>query len=150
MLGHGETSRRLRGGYVVATGTAGTVVAAFFARLAAPFFTAFREAFTGPFFADFLAAGDWAFAAARFAAQRFFKAATIAALPAALSFRFGLGVSGATGAEVFLDSAQRFRCASPMRFLAAALIFRRLPFGPSGVAAVAVGPPWSIWRSSAI
>ena len=29
------------------------------------------------------------FASARFAAQRFFRAATIAALPAALSLRFG-------------------------------------------------------------
>ena len=73
--------------------------------------------------------------------------------PAALSFRFGFGTSGATGddgSDDFLDSAHRFRWASPMRFRAAALIFRRLPFGTSGAAAVAVGPPWSIWRSSAI
>jgi hypothetical protein len=34
------------------------------------------------------------FAAASFAAQRFFKAATIAALPAAESFRLGFDVSG--------------------------------------------------------
>ena len=137
--------------YSVAVGTAGAAV--FCGRLAATFFAAFREAFTGAFFATvFLAAGVcWAlaaaFAAAFFAAHRFFKAATIAALPAALSIRFGLGASGATGAEVFLDSAHRFRWASPMRFRAAALILRRLPFGASGVAAVAVGPPWNMARS---
>src|ERR1035441_6476277 len=104
--------------YSVAVGTAG--VAVFCGRLAATFFAAFREAFTGAFFATvFLAAGVcWAlaaaFAAAFFAAHRFFKAATIAALPAALSFRFGLGASGATGdgSDSFLASAHRFRCAS--------------------------------------
>src|ERR1022692_5346508 len=74
----------------------------------------------------------------------------MARLPAGLSFRFGLGASGATGDEVFLDSAHLFRWASPMRFLAAALIFRRLPFGASGVAAVTVGPLWSMARGSVI
>src|ERR1019366_7912062 len=68
---------------------------------------------------------------------------------AALSFRFGLAAAGAAGDDVFLDSAHRFRWASPMRFRAAALM-RRLPFGTSGAAAVAVGEPVSIWRSSAI
>jgi hypothetical protein len=95
---------------------------------------------------------SWRRVAARFAAQRFFNAATIAALPAVLSFRFGLGASGATGddgTDFFLASAHRFRWASPIRFRAAALM-RRLPFGPSGVAAVAVGVPVNIWRSSAI
>src|ERR1035437_10094301 len=74
----------------------------------------------------------------------------MAFLPAALSLRFGLGAFGATGDEVFLDSAHLFRWASPMRFRAAALIFRRLPCGPPGAAAVAVGPPGSMARSSAI
>src|ERR1035437_4021751 len=143
-------------GYAAATGTAG-VAAAFCARLAAPFFTVFREAFTGAFFAAvFLAGGCWAlaavFAAALFAAQRFFNAATIAALPAALSLRFGLVASGATGddgSDSFLDSAHRFRWASPMRFRAAALIFRLRFVGAPG-AAVSVGVLVSIWRSSAI
>ena len=56
-------------GYAVATGTAGAVAEPFSGRLAAPFFTAFRE-FTGAFFAAvflaavFLAAGAcWALAA---------------------------------------------------------------------------------------
>jgi hypothetical protein len=96
--------------YSVAVATPGciTVAAAFFARFAAPFFAALREAFTGAFFAIvFLAAGAClafaaVFAAARFAAQRFFNAATIAALPAALSVRFGFvdsGVAFDVGAE---------------------------------------------------
>src|ERR1019366_1825548 len=135
--------------YSVATGIAGGIAAAFCGRFAATFFAAFREAFTGAFLAAFLAGDCWAFATARLAAQRFFNAATIAALPAALSLRFVLGATGDGGADSFLDSAHRFRWASPMRFRAAALIFRRLPRGTSGVA-VAVGPPPSIWRSSAI
>src|ERR1039457_7019636 len=83
--------------YSVAAGTAGAAV--FCGRLAATFFAAFREAFTGDFFATaFLWAGVcWAlaaaFAAAFFAAHRFFKAATIAALPALLSLRLDLGAS---------------------------------------------------------
>src|ERR1017187_4277687 len=136
--------------YSVATGIAGGVAAAFCGRLTATFFAAFREAFTGAFLAAFLAGDCWTFAAAPFAAQRFFNAATIAALPAALSLRFVLGATGDDGADPFLDSAHRFRWASPMRFRAAALIFRRLPLGTAGVAAVAVGPPWSMARSSAI
>ena len=43
--------------------------------------------FTKPYF----------FAAARYAAQRFFVAAAIAALPAALSFRFGFGAGAVLG-----------------------------------------------------
>ena len=132
-------------------------MAAFCGRLAEPFFVAFREAFTGAFFvAVFLAARFLAtvevsaFFAAWNAAQRFFVASTMAFLPAALSFRFGLGAFGATGDEVFLDSAHLFRWASPMRFRAAALIFRRQPLGTSGVAAGSVGVPVSILRSSAI
>jgi hypothetical protein len=58
----------------------------------------------------------------------------IALLPAAESFRFFFGVSGVTdfrdGSDWLLDKAHRFLCASPIRFLAAALIFRR--FGVSG------------------
>src|ERR1017187_4168143 len=112
--------------YSVATGIAGGVAAAFCGRLTATFFAAFREAFTGAFLAAFLAGDCWTFAAARFAAQRFFNATTIAALPAALSLRFVLGATGDDGADSFLDSAHRFRWASRMRFRAAALIFRRL------------------------
>ena len=137
--------------YSVAVGTAAGVGAAFYGRFAAAFFAAFREAFTDAFLAArFLApVGVSAFFAAWNAAQRFFVASTIAFLPAALSFRFGLVACGATGDEVFLDSAHRFRWASPMRFRAAALM-RRLPFRTSGVAAVAVGPPGNMARSSAI
>ena len=140
--------------YSVAAGTAG-VAAAFCGRFGATFFVALREAFTGAFFTAFLAAGACLaadFVAAFFAAHRFFKAATIAALPAAESFRFGFEASGATGdgSDSFLASAHRFRCASPMRFRTATLIFRRLPVGAFGAAAASVGPPWSIWRSSAI
>jgi len=48
--------------------------------------------------AAFLAGVDYAFFASAFAnRQRFFVAATIAALPAALSLRFGLGASGVAG-----------------------------------------------------
>src|ERR1035441_2012728 len=152
-----EPCRRRGSATQFAAGTAGGVAAAFCGRLAAPFFAAFREAFTGAFFVAvfleaFLAAGAcWALAASALTlAQRFLVASEMAFLPAALSFRFGLGASGATGDDVFLASAHRFRCASPMRFRAAALIFRRLPFGPPGAAAVAVGPPGSMARSSAI
>jgi hypothetical protein len=44
---------------------------------------------------------------ARFAAQRFFSAATIAARPAALSFRFGFEAAGAGDAVSPLAAAQR-------------------------------------------
>jgi hypothetical protein len=55
----------------------------------------FPTVFTGAFFADdfftvpLLETADAVF----FAAQRFFRAATIAALPAALNLRFGLGAT---------------------------------------------------------
>ena len=71
------------------------VVAVFFAAdfLATAFFTA---AFFG---AAFFATADFALAAsAFFAAQRFFKAATMFALPALLSFRFGFAGSCVVGA----------------------------------------------------
>ena len=51
--------------------------------------------------ADFFATGDCNFAAsAFFVAQRFFKAATIAAFPALLSLRFGLDGSGVAGGSL--------------------------------------------------
>src|ERR1035437_9879458 len=133
---------------------AGTVGAALFARFAAPFFAVFREAFAGAFLVTaFLAAGGRLALAAVAAsaltlAQRLRLASAMAFLPAALIFRFGLAASGATGdvSDSVLASAHRFRCASPMSFRAAALM-RRLLFRDSGVAAVAVGVPVSIWRS---
>src|ERR1035437_5373214 len=94
---------------------AGGVAAPFCGRLAEPFFAAFREAFTGAFFAAvFLAArflttvGVSVFFAAWNAAQRFLVASTMARLPAALSFRFGFGGSGAAGGGGFFGLAHRF------------------------------------------
>jgi hypothetical protein len=88
----------------------------------------------------FFATGDYAFAAsALFNARRFFVAAMIALRPAAESFRLGLGASGCEGSAAFLDAAHLLRCASAIAFLPAALIFRRLRFGGSGVAAGSVG-----------
>ena len=86
--------------------------------------------------------------AARFSAQRFLVAAMIARLPAAESFRFGFGASGAAGR--FLDSAHLFRCAAAIAALPALLILRRLRWGNSEVAAVDWEPPSSICRISAI
>ena len=75
----------------------------------------------------------------------------IAFLPAADSFRLGLGDScAAFGSDCFFDSAHLFRCASAMRARAAALIFRRLRFGGSAVAAGSAKPPVSTPRSSAV
>src|SRR5262249_50825498 len=84
---------------------------------------------------------------ARFSAHRFFSAATIAALPAALSFRLGL-VAGAAGTEAPLAAAHLLRCASAIRFRPAGLIVERLvDWG----AAAAVGcRPLSMARSSLI
>jgi hypothetical protein len=94
-----------------------------------------------------------AVAAAFFAAHRFFNAATIAALPDLLSFRFGFDVSVAAGAGVS-DSprilAQRRCWASFIRRRAAAENFFRFLVGASGVAP---GAPWPLFkrlRSSAI
>jgi hypothetical protein len=87
------------------------------------------------------------------AAQRRLVASMILFLPAALSFRFGSGasrVADADGdADCLFDSAQRFRWASPIRFRAAALIFR---FRFCGSVAVPgpVRPTASICRISAI
>jgi hypothetical protein len=81
-------------------------------------------------------------ASARFAAQRFLAAATIARLPAAESFRFGFAAAGA--ACGFFDSAHLFRCASAIRARPAALMPRRLRFAGSGATAVSAGRPESI------
>src|SRR5438105_1729761 len=93
------------------------------------------------------------FAAAFLAAQRFFNAATIAARPAALSFRFAF--LAAFGAAVFsFDAAHLFRCASAMALRPAALILRL--FRPFGVAlglapsefAESIPRNSAIWESS--
>lgn len=93
--------------------------------------------FTVVFFragATFLAA---AFAFAALAALAFLRFATSFAFAAAESFRFGFGAaSGADGSAAFLEAAHRLRWASAIAFLPAALIFRRLRFAGSGVAAV--------------
>jgi len=111
-----------------------------------------RGPFAAFFAATFFEVAGSAFAVAAFlSAQRFLRAATIAFLPAVLSFRFGLGAFVTDGDPDWpLDSAHRFRCASAMRFRAAALIFRRLPIGTAGAALGSVGPPSSIRRTSAI
>src|ERR1035437_4272434 len=122
--------------------------AAFFAAFAGAVFTA---AFLTP---AFLAATGFGFAvAAFFAAHRFFKAATIAALPALLSLRLGFaasGVAGVGGADSPRIFAHRRCWASFIRFRAAAENFLRLPVSASGMAAGSVGPPVSTARSSAI
>ena len=130
-------------------GAALLAAAAFFAAFTGAFFTAvFLEA------VFFLAAGFGFAVAVFFAAHRFFNAATIAALPALLSFRLGFeGVVVADGAG--LDSPRIFahrRCwASFIRRRAAAENFLRLRIGASGVAAaVDLLPPSTMARSSAI
>ena len=123
--------------------------AALAARAFARFATsaAFRAGDIFLFAGALLAAGF----AALTASQRFFVAATIAALPARLSFRFFLGAAScADGSVVFFDAAHLFRCASAIAFLPAALIFRRLGVAGSAVAAGSVGPPVSQPRSSTI
>ncbi|SRR6266481_4751617 len=62
------------------------------------------------------------FFAAFYAAQRFFRAATMLARPSALSLRWAL-FAGYGDPPFF--SAQRLRCASAMAFLPAALMVRR-------------------------
>jgi hypothetical protein len=64
-------------------------------------------------------------------------AAMIAALPAADNVLLGFGSSD--GSEYRFDAAHLLRCASPMRFLAAAVIFLRLLFGAAGGVAVSAG-----------
>lgn len=109
----------------------------------APFLTAafFRAG------AGFVAA---AFAAAFCKRHRSFVAAIILAIPSLLMWRLGfVAACGAGGSAGFLDAAYLLRCASAIAFRPAALIFRRLPVGASGVAASA-GPPARSARSSAI
>jgi hypothetical protein len=82
-------------------------------------------------------------ASALFAAQRFFKAATIAALPAALSFRLGFDTSGGAETDRFdspLILAHLAFCPSAIRRRAAAetLRFRGTA---SALTAVLAGPP---------
>ena len=134
-------------------GCASTLTGALAVFFLAAFFAAF---FTGAVFAaDFFAASGVIFtAAAFFAANLFRNAATMLALPAAVSFRFGLTGSGVTGVDEGLESprifAHRSCWASFMRLRAAAENFLRPCVDGSGVAAVSVRPPGSIARSSAI
>ena len=53
----------------------------------------------------------------------------MAALPALLSFRFGFSAGFAASAFCFLYAIHRRRVASPIRRLAAALIFRLVGVG---------------------
>lgn len=79
----------------------------------------------------------YCFAAAFFAAQRFFKAATMLALPSALSRRFAF-LAGLAGAEELpLVSAHLFLCAAAIAFRPAALILRRGVGATSGDASFA-------------
>lgn len=99
--------------------------------------------------------GGWSYAvfaacSARFNAQRFFVAATIALLPAAESFRFGFETASGAGLSAAFLAAHLFRCASAIAFLPAALIVRRFCCGGSGAAAVSAEAPVCIARSSAI
>jgi hypothetical protein len=84
------------------------------------------EAFALGFLAVALFAGGLvalALPAARFAAHRFFSAATMFRLPVADNFRFGFLVSGAgVDSDSALFAAHRFFCASAIARLAAALI----------------------------
>jgi hypothetical protein len=107
-----------------------------------------RYCLTAAFFWVVFFAGCGVAASARFNAHRRLVAATIAALPARLSFRLGLGAASApNGSATFFDAAHLFRCASAMRARAAALIFlRRFRVGASGLA---TGPSSSMARSSA-
>ena len=85
-------------------------------------------AFALGFLAVALFAGDFvapALPAARFAAHRFFSAATMFRLPAADSFRFGFLVSAAgADSDAAFFAAHRFFCASAIARLPAALIVR--------------------------
>jgi hypothetical protein len=102
----------------------------------------------------FLVAGFGFAVAVFFAAHRFFNAATIAALPALLSFRLGFEgsvVADGAGPDSLRIFAHRRCWASFIRRRAAAENFLRLRVGASGVAAaVDLLPPSSMVRSSAI
>jgi hypothetical protein len=94
----------------------------------------------------------WA-AAARIDAQRFLVASLILFRPSGLIFRFAFFATGLAVLTAVLDSffsaAHLFRCASPIRFRAAALILRRLRTG-SDVPVGSELPPVINCRSSAI
>jgi hypothetical protein len=99
-------------------------------------------------------------AAALFAAHIFFVAAMIAALPAALSFRFGfgaafevevaVGVADAWGAGLPFIAAHLLRWASAMALRPAALTFRRGGFAGTGAEVDSIGSPERNARSSVI
>ena len=93
-------------------------------------------------------------APAFFSRHRFFRAATIAALPAALSLRFGREGLGVPDVAADSDSprilAHRRCWPSLIRFLAAALIFLRLPLRSFCMPTDSTRPTGSIARSSAI
>ena len=83
------------------------------------------------------------FAAARYAAQRFFVAAAIAALPAALIFRFGFSAADVSAAASPFAAAHLFLCPSAIFLRAAALILRLgRPVAVTG-AACRSGRAWS-------
>ena len=91
---------------------------------------------------------DFAFAA--LAARAFRRFAASFARAAAESFRFGFG-AGAGFADSLWNFAHLAFCAAAIRFLAAALSFRRFRAGASGAAAVRAEPlPESMARSCAI
>jgi len=118
-----------------------------FARFAASFALAAGDSFR--FGAGFFTGFSCCALAALTAAQRFFVAATIAALPARLSFRLGLATScGASGSVSPRSFAHLACCAFAIFRLEAAENFLRFLVGDSGVA-VSGGPPASIVRSSA-
>ena len=90
---------------------------------------------------------------ASFAAQRFFSAATIAARPSVLSFRLPFAAAGFAEGESpdwTFDALHLFRCASPIRFRAAADIFLLVFVIGSGAAGASSASPDIIARSSAI
>src|ERR1035441_5760931 len=137
--------------YCAPAATLAALAARSFARFATS--AAFRAGDSFLFGKAFFTAAFFACFAAWNAAHLLFVASEIAFLPAALILRFGFAVAVLDGDSASpLDAAHRFRWASPMRFLAAALIFRRLPLVGSGLAAVVwVAPPESMAaRSSAI
>src|SRR5260370_9433 len=82
-----------------------------------------------------------------FAAYRFFSAATILALPAALSLRFCFLITLGAADSPF-DAAHRFRCASAIALRPAALIPRFLRTAGFVAGAESLGD--SMARSSAI
>lgn len=136
-------------GSVAGGAAAGAGFAAF---LTAAFLPGAR--FSADFAGAFFAACSALAASACFNAQRFLVAAMIFLRPAALSLRLGVAASfdggGGAGSLSFLASAHLFRCASAIAFLPAALIFRRLRCGGSGVASGSVGLPDRVALSSAI